>query len=326
MSASLQFTNAEAVLFDPIPANGESLRASLQAIGFGNTEVLSVLNGFIERLGTRTPDLLIAELGGSESELCSLFQDLRRGKIGTNPFVVVVLATWRRDGTLIAHAINAGADDLLARPFSTSLLAERLRMHTERRKNFVVTSDYIGPDRRRDPRPDDKGSLFEAPNSLRMKAMNSIPDLDATIADAIAKAKEVIESEKMKRDAIQLCLQWRLIERRALDSRSLSDMLEQMSQLAGEISRRAGDTDQKLASKWCDSIENCAQAIGGMLEFNSEGNPTHAPALAPMLHLLGHSALTLGQMFSRNTDEGEFVAELDAIAARFDVRHTAYMA
>jgi hypothetical protein len=97
-------------------------------------------------------------------------------------------------------------------------------------------------------------------------------------------------------------------------------MLEQMSTLAGEMRRRALATDQTLVSKWSESVENCAQALGGMLEFNSDGNPAHVPALAPMLHLLGHSAQTLGQMFSSAANDGEFVAQIDAIAARFDVR------
>ena len=37
--------------------------------------------------------------------------------------------TWRRDDSLVKLVINAGADDLLARPFSPELLGERLRVH-----------------------------------------------------------------------------------------------------------------------------------------------------------------------------------------------------
>jgi hypothetical protein len=39
---------------------------------------------------------------------------------------------------------------VIIRPFSTSFAEDRIRTLIRARKPFIVTSDYIGPDRRRD--------------------------------------------------------------------------------------------------------------------------------------------------------------------------------
>ena len=61
-----------------------------------------------------------------------------------------IVTAWLNDQGLIGRVIDFGADDLLLRPFSATLLESRIRVHAERRKDFVTTSDYVGPDRRRD--------------------------------------------------------------------------------------------------------------------------------------------------------------------------------
>ncbi len=76
--------------------------------------------------------------------------------------------------------VNSGADDLLLRPFSTTLLGQRIEAHVERRKGFVITTEYVGPDRRKEP-GGGAIDLFDPPNSLKMKAKEKLS------ADVIAK-------------------------------------------------------------------------------------------------------------------------------------------
>src|SRR5258707_1107960 len=96
-----------------------------------------------QRLRNRAPDLLLGEVAGSENETCALVQSIRQGTLADNPFMVIIVTTWRRDGTIVGQVLNSGADDLVARPVSTTSLGERIRLLVERRKGFVVTMDYI---------------------------------------------------------------------------------------------------------------------------------------------------------------------------------------
>ena len=70
--------------------------------------------------------------------------------------------------------VSSGADDLLLRPFSTALLGQRIEAHIDRRKGFVITTDYVGPDRRKDNSRASNVELFEPPNSLKMKAKDKL--------------------------------------------------------------------------------------------------------------------------------------------------------
>ncbi len=61
------------------------------------------------------------------------------------------------------------------------LLGQRIESHVERRKRgFVVTSDYVGPDRRKDLSRPSNVELFEPPNSLKMKAKDRLSAEETT--------------------------------------------------------------------------------------------------------------------------------------------------
>lgn len=327
MASKISFEAVETVIYDPVAPNREVMRSGAQQLGFRKLDAVGTFASLAERLAARTLDLLLCEVSGADGDVCKLVQSLRQGLSGTNPFAIVIATTWRREGGVINQVINSGADDLLARPFSTSLLNERLVHLVEHRKAFVVTSDYVGPDRRRDPRPDDKNELIDVPNPLRVKSLSGANgQAERVIAQAVAKAKELVSAEKMRRDAFQLCIQWRLIEHLRPNARDFSDMLGRMATLASEVKSRAAGTQHEIAGKWCESIIDCTGAIGGMIEHTTAPDPSHAPTLTPMMHLLGHAALTLGHMFTPADTETALVADLDAIAARFDVRQSAHAA
>jgi CheY-like chemotaxis protein len=325
MTAAISFEMADVLIYDPVSANAETTRAVTKKLGFGKINVALSPEEFAKRLGQATSDLLICEVAGAETELCNLIQSLRQGLTGTNPFAVVLATTWRREGSLVNLVINSGADDLLARPFAISLLADRLCLHVERRKAFIVTADYVGPDRRRDPRSESRAGLIEVPNSLHIRAKSAIPHEDANrfIASAIAEARKTINAEKLRREAFQLCLQWRLIEHSRPSARDYSDMLERMGALATGVKSRAAANGHELAGKWCDSIIECTEAIGTMLQYSSNREPSCEPAVKPMMHLLGQAAMMLGKMFVPDELEMAFLPELDAAAARYDVRRPA---
>jgi FixJ family two-component response regulator len=49
----------------------------------------------------------------------------------------------------VAEARDAGVTEFLAKPFSVTMLAQKLQTVIERPRQFVHTSTYFGPDRRR---------------------------------------------------------------------------------------------------------------------------------------------------------------------------------
>ncbi len=201
---NIDYRRASVLLFDPVGVNLRNTRYALHEIGFREISCLSSITEFKRRLEDTSPDLIIAELVNNETEMLRAVKAVRAGELGRNPFVVFVLTSWVRDGAMVKHAINSGVDDVFIRPFSTAFAEERIRTLVRARKPFVVTSDYIGPDRRKDDeRSRGTAQPIEAPNTLQ-----AVTDADEGALDEanrwIAEARRTVEAERVKRLCMRL--------------------------------------------------------------------------------------------------------------------------
>ena len=316
------FETAELLIYDPVAANRNATRASLHSLGFRKVEAAPSIEVLSQWLRADPPDLLLAEISGGEQEICPLIQSVRRGELGDNPFIVILATTWRRDGSIITQAVNSGADDLIARPVSTSVLGERIRLLTDRRKGFVVTTDYIGPDRRRAARPGDAHTM-DAPNPLKLRALELATDeeIGRKIFETAATGKEKLHLEKLRRDAVQLCLQWRMLEQRSPAAKDFGEIIVRMARLASEMKGRAVQVRRDSASEWCDIV---VQSVETLIELTGSAAAADksADCKAP-LGLLGNAALTLGQMFAAAEVEPARLVELDDLVSRRAARPAA---
>jgi len=121
-------------------------------------------------------DLLVINSEIENKYTTTLIRDVRSGKLHNDPFLVVLLVLTRAEEAHIKLAINSGADDILLAPFSPDQLMQRVANVHERRKPFIVTHDYIGPDRRRNPRPDEASAAsFPVPNPCLARS-SGVPD------------------------------------------------------------------------------------------------------------------------------------------------------
>ena len=311
----------DTLAYDPAEAGRNALRASLNALGFRKVELPATLKKLEEIVRARPVDFLLCEVSGGEAGVCRFIQWLRQDDASRNPFAVVIATTRQSDSAIVGRVLNAGADDLLVRPYETSLLAERVRAQVERRKGFVVTLDYVGPDRRRDPARSGP-ECIAVPNSLKIKSVSSIAsDLaERKIAAEIREGRSAINRERLRRNAFQLCVQWRLLEQRRSGGPVFAETVARMRVLAGEIRRRAKGMADDFAAKWCQSVEDSLHAIVAMSEAVKNASDDSLLDLGPPTHLLGQAAMALGQKFApRDVQPGRLV-ELDALVARIDSR------
>ena len=147
-----------------------ALRQGLRAVALSNiTEIFSEAE-------LRKPQVVdswdIAILDqGLTGNITQAVEDIRKGRTGINPFLVIVLTSWRADSLSIRSMINSGADEILLKPLAVSVLLERLNSLLSRRKPFLSTQDYVGPDRRggrEDPNAPGQ-NLIQPPNTFREK-------------------------------------------------------------------------------------------------------------------------------------------------------------
>lgn len=283
--ARLNYETAETLVFDPVPAHRHATRGVLFTLGFRNIETCGSVKAFGDAVKYSPPDLALAELKGNEDVLCEMIQSIRQGTEGhTNPFLVIIATAWEKSRDLVGQVLNSGADDLLLRPFSTTILSQRIDTHVERRKHFVITHDYVGPDRRSDPSRANSASLFQPPNSLKMKAKDglSVNQVQNLLHQELRGAREVLHAEKLRRDAFQICVLWRLLQEP--NDPEAPAKLEKLKQLTLGVAKRCRVTEFEVATQWCESV---LAAVEG-LHFGVDHNAS--------MHLLGHAALSLNQV------------------------------
>ncbi|MBL6852352.1 MAG: hypothetical protein ISS15_03255 [Alphaproteobacteria bacterium] len=307
----LFFDTTETLVYDPVAANRTATRAALFTLGFRKIETVATLDTFVEAIRRRPPDLALCEAQGSDTALCKTIQDLRQGGQGFNPFIVIIVTAWEKSGALVSRVVNSGADDLLLRPFSTTLLGQRIETHVERRKGFVVTTDYVGPDRRKDLTRPSNIEMFEPPNSLKMKAKDrlSVEETAMRLDGELRGAREKLNNEKLKRDAFQISILWRLMQERVPGA--YNEELAKIGHLAKGITRRCQDTDFETAIEWCESVLAAVEGLQAGVDRNAA------------MHLLGHAALSLNHVFHSEKSTVEILTEVDATVAIIRARSLA---
>lgn len=78
---------------------------------------------------------------------------LRKSDETNNPYVPVIVVTANTEVRHVCLARDGGMTEYLAKPISASLIYSRICSVIENHRKFVRTSDFFGPDRRRQQRP-----------------------------------------------------------------------------------------------------------------------------------------------------------------------------
>ncbi|MFK7867400.1 MAG: hypothetical protein AB8B77_08180 [Alphaproteobacteria bacterium] len=147
-----------------------SIRTVLDKVGFEHIHPFYAVDALRQRLKSEMPDLLIVDYEMEDpAEVIALVRDVRLGRVGTNPFLPIIGSIWRPNQFAINRMINAGVDSYFSKPMNDIMLGELVEKMVLNQNPFIVTSNYIGPDRRGE---DDRLTLIpmvEAPNVLGTK-------------------------------------------------------------------------------------------------------------------------------------------------------------
>jgi len=306
----VSYETSETLVYDPVAANRTATRSLLYTIGFRRIETVSTLKDLHDAMKRRPPDLVLCEAQGVEADLCRMIQDLRQGATGYNPFVVIIVTAWENSGALVSNVLNSGADDLILRPFSASALGSRILSHVERRKSFVITTDYVGPDRNKDPNKRSNVQLFHPPNSLKLKAKEAMTAEEATqkLGVMLKSAREMLNTEKLRRDAFQVCILWRLVQDNPPGTQRHDADLVKLRELTRSVMQRCVDTEYQPAVEHCDAVLGAIEGLEMKVDRNAS------------MHLLGHAALSLNQFFTPEKSSTDHLAEIDSTVAAIKAR------
>lgn len=282
MKNELHFEQVDLIVIDPSRAVRHTLADMLRNQGFRKITLGSTLAELNTKISITTPDLVISDDNLPDGDLCDLIQNLRHHTVGTNPFVSIIATTWAPEPDSVRRIVQTGVDDLIVKPLSPKTLLQRITGQIEHRKPFVVTSAYIGPDRRGDEdRPSDI-ELLEVPNSLREKTATLRPLNPANIQGEIDAYLKIVNIQKLDRhaDQVQLLVE-RILGSFAGDA-SASEakaLLERLLFVAQDTARRMVDTPYAHVSELCNSL---IKVTGNILASVDAPTPKDVQLLTPL--------------------------------------------
>ena len=227
----------------PDPAARKTLRKTLQEEGLLHCREIGELPALADKIAQADPDLLITQLD-DEWDSADLINRIRHGQTGANPFMVIIVLLRAAAPVLVGRVVEAGADDLLLPAWVGRAVMERLDNFVHGRKPFMVTHDYVGPERRsffREGAP--MPATLEVPNPVQW--LSSGKDDRAAFRKKVEKALEDVNLRKIKSHATQLRrLADRIVETFANGGhRAILPLVASLLESADDLARRAANTE-----------------------------------------------------------------------------------
>jgi DNA-binding response OmpR family regulator len=162
---------------------GKSVAGAFRDLGFLDIQGVATAAEARGLLSHARIDMIALNADFDDGAGIGLVRDIRNGYLHADPFPVILMIVTRPDQARIKAALMSGADDIVVVPFLRDQFRARLKTILNSRKPFVVTHDYIGPDRRAQPRPGEAtATLVAVPNPVRSRSQGESDDHYASAA------------------------------------------------------------------------------------------------------------------------------------------------
>ncbi len=240
-----QLENIRVVLAEPDANLRRHIKNTLVAAGMKNVLDTDSLAHVRRTVDDDMAEIVIGATLLDDGDFNEFVNDVRHREIGENPFIMAITLVDKASTDAIRNAMNSGTDHILIKPVDDEVLVSLIIDLTHSRKRFVVTTDYIGPDRRSKPRP---GTMtipqIDVPNPLRQRMTGQMRE--TTLRRTIETAWSKINEQKVERHAFQIgWLLDRIIPEIGLGSERSDEFGQHVKRLVDvsrDMSKRIGNT------------------------------------------------------------------------------------
>jgi DNA-binding response OmpR family regulator len=273
------FEEAHVLITDTLPASRDIIKECLKEIGFRNLSFCEGISDTREAIQSNNIDLLICDAYLAESGAAEMIRELRDMRLPGDAFLPIVTITWQPTIEVIHSIVNAGTDLILTLPMSVGKMKNAIETLIDRRKPFVVTSTYIGPDRRKTARPDREDvPQIDVPNSLRKQVTGDDGGLN------IENIVNMIREQRVERSAARITYTVGTIVSAAKvrQSPDIGRLIAELQFATNDLFERIGDTryaHQRALAESLLEVSNKISEAGELVESDLELLPQLALAL-----------------------------------------------
>jgi two-component system chemotaxis response regulator CheY len=128
------------------------LRMVLMGLGVRNVATAKDVDEALHILSEQKFDLVIADYRLGEKSGADFTRLVRGAREGADRFIPIIACTAETMPEVIRELRDAGADEILGKPVSPQAVAAKMDAVINARRRFVSSTDFFGPDRRRQSR------------------------------------------------------------------------------------------------------------------------------------------------------------------------------
>lgn len=309
------------------------LKQNLLAMGFGH--VLHVADGRDAELAlkARSFDILLTEWSMPNMDGIDLVGQLRHDDHSPSKTLPIIMLTGRGERSDVAMARDSGISEFVVKPFSSQTLFSRLEQLVDYPRGFVLSPNYVGPDRRRKslgppdgierrktvPVPMENGALdenFYTPRFIRpdyaikRKIHLNEPLRNIITPEVLKKAQEAIEAMRdesltwIKEDMAQLETAYHELAKGNMNA------IKSLKEAALSIKSRAGTFGYHLTSEVARLLYRfiCTSYNGAIVQHN----------MIVQKHIEALKVIFVGRLTSEDIAIGEeLIKELEVLVQKY---------
>ncbi len=153
----LQFERLRILVVDDNKFMRRLYRQLLQSLGVRALYITEAHDGqtAIEKLTQHDCDVAICDLNMRPMNGKEFTRYIRTHEQSPDPYLPIIVSTGHTELVHISDARDAGANEILRKPVTGAAIYSRLQAVIESPRPFIITKDFIGPDRRRRTLPFD---------------------------------------------------------------------------------------------------------------------------------------------------------------------------
>ena len=146
------------LIVDDMEAIVDITKSLLESFGFKQFLTANNVEKAYELFKSEKPDIVITDWHmDPPPDGMDLILKIRKGADSPNPYVPIIMMTGFAAKARVEKARDMGVTEILIKPFKAKDLCNRIVYVIEKPRQFVLSGQFFGPDRRRQKSTDYKG-------------------------------------------------------------------------------------------------------------------------------------------------------------------------
>ena len=241
-----------------IVVDDETLLESLKHMvrDFGVVSLLIARDGEdgLSQLREKPVDLVIGDYGLTPVNGLDIARRLRHGEGAADPAIPIIMLATDHERTLIEAAHDIGVNGLIDKPISPSSLYSRMLSVMTESRYIIQTENYIGPDRRKNPR-----GYIAVKESADGKHDDQVVDDRAKVKSSTAALPRPPESPFISSAHNDIETIIRALDAAARDPSRRPQAMRSIGSLAALIMEQGNKANYPLISSIAESLHNACR-------------------------------------------------------------------